>query len=210
MSVGGVPEDAIRNIESVVGGTSDDTLRGDGNANSLKGGDGKDILCGGEGDDTQTGGYGHDTSTAAAAPIRPTSATRQSLRPGRAERGYRRGGYVGTHPEDLLRNIENLIGGSVDDALTGDAANNVLDGAGGNDVLEGGDGLDTLIGGTGTDTADYGDETDSVQVTLNGDTPAIVAIGGLAEDTVAGIENIARRLGQRHANRRRRKQPAFR
>jgi Ca2+-binding RTX toxin-like protein len=45
--------------------------------------------------------------------------------------------------------VENLIGGSGNDTLTGDANANQIDGAAGNDTLNGGLGADTLIGGAG-------------------------------------------------------------
>jgi Ca2+-binding RTX toxin-like protein len=57
--------------------------------------------------------------------------------------------------------IENAIGGSGNDAITGNAANNrltggagadTLTGAVGNDILVGGDGSDRMIGGLGADT----------------------------------------------------------
>jgi Ca2+-binding RTX toxin-like protein len=46
--------------------------------------------------------------------------------------------------DDTLRNIENVLGGTGNDTLTGDAAANLLSGGGGNDVLDGGAGLDTF------------------------------------------------------------------
>ena len=51
----------------------------------------------------------------------------------------------------LLRDIENVIGGSRADRLTGSSADNRLAGGRGRDVLEGGGGADTLIGGAGAD-----------------------------------------------------------
>ena len=51
----------------------------------------------------------------------------------------------------LLRDIENVIGGSLGDMLTGSSADNRLAGGRGRDVLEGGGGADTLIGGAGAD-----------------------------------------------------------
>ena len=47
--------------------------------------------------------------------------------------------------------IENAIGGSGNDLLTGNAANNTLTGGEGADTLVGGAGTDTLYGGTGND-----------------------------------------------------------
>ena len=57
--------------------------------------------------------------------------------------------------------IENAIGGSGNDVLTGNAAANWLEGGGGNDILDGGAGNDSLVGGLGYDTltGGAGDDT---------------------------------------------------
>src|SRR5262249_45833102 len=47
--------------------------------------------------------------------------------------------------------IENALGGSGNDTITGNAVANVLNGGAGNDTLNGGGGADTLIGGLGAD-----------------------------------------------------------
>jgi Ca2+-binding RTX toxin-like protein len=60
VSVGGMAEDTIRNIENVTGGTAGDTLIGDGLANTLDGFTGADNLQGMGGNDTLTGGGGKD------------------------------------------------------------------------------------------------------------------------------------------------------
>lgn len=61
VTVGGVAEDTIRNIENIGGGAASDTLIGDGLANTLSGGGGNDLLKGGGGADILTGGSGVDT-----------------------------------------------------------------------------------------------------------------------------------------------------
>ncbi len=48
--------------------------------------------------------------------------------------------------------IENAIGGSGSDRITGNSADNRLEGAAGDDTLDGGIGADILIGGKGNDT----------------------------------------------------------
>jgi hypothetical protein len=48
--------------------------------------------------------------------------------------------------------MENVVGTSGDDAITGDAQANVLTGLAGNDTLDGGGGADTLVGGPGDDS----------------------------------------------------------
>jgi VCBS repeat-containing protein len=53
--------------------------------------------------------------------------------------------------------IENGIGGSGTDAITGNQFNNRLDGRDGADLLDGGAGDDTLIGGSGSDDFEFAD-----------------------------------------------------
>ena len=54
--------------------------------------------------------------------------------------------------------IENAIGGSGWDTITGNAASNILSGGVGNDRLFGAGGRDTLVGGAGGDTFGFGTE----------------------------------------------------
>ncbi len=61
VTVGGVAEDTIRNIENLIGGSGNDTFIGDAMANNLSGGEGDDTLQGGAGNDTLNGGFDDDT-----------------------------------------------------------------------------------------------------------------------------------------------------
>jgi serralysin len=63
--------------------------------------------------------------------------------------------------------IENAIGGSGNDVITGNAANNVLQGGSGSDTLIGGAGSDVLDGGDGFDTVDFGSEGGFQGISLN-------------------------------------------
>jgi Ca2+-binding RTX toxin-like protein/molybdopterin-binding protein len=199
VSVGGVGEDSIKNIENLIGGSAADTLTGDSLANVLNGGAGNDKLTGGSGNDTLRGSTGNDVldggigldtadysdkATAVAVTLNGATAVTVS---------------VGTVAEDSIKNIENLIGGSAADTLTGDSLANVLNGGAGNDKLTGGSGNDTLRGSTGNDvldggigldTADYSDKTTAVVVTLNGATAVTVSVGTVAEDSIKNIENL--------------------
>jgi Ca2+-binding RTX toxin-like protein len=60
VTVGGVAEDTIRNIENVQGGSANDVLVGDALANELRGQGGNDVLTGGAGNDILLGGIGSD------------------------------------------------------------------------------------------------------------------------------------------------------
>jgi serralysin len=93
--------------------------------------------------------------------------------------------------------IENAIGGSGSDILTGNDANNSLDGGAGNDtlyggagndILNGGAGNDTLTGDTGIDWAYYNTATTGVTVKLILTTAQ--SAGGAGSDTLTGIENL--------------------
>ncbi|MDS4055372.1 M10 family metallopeptidase C-terminal domain-containing protein, partial [Accumulibacter sp.] len=59
-------------------------------------------------------------------------------------------------------NIENAVGGSAADQITGNALANRLDGGAGNDSLFGGAGDDVLVASLGDDLLDGGDGRDSV------------------------------------------------
>ncbi len=135
--------DVLFAVEEVEGSDFDDQLTGDSNANRLIGGAGDDTLIGGAGADALDGGDGTDTADYSAAP----GAVVANLAAGTVEDG--------TGATDSIANVENIIGGTGDDELTGDAEANVLTGGAGADILSGGAGADTLNGGAGMDTADY-------------------------------------------------------
>ena len=89
---------------------------------------------------------------------------------------------------DVRSLIENAIGGSGDDSITGNAADNTLTGGDGDDVLQGGAGADSLVGGAGTDTASYAASSVGVTVDLlTGTTSGGDAVG----DTFSSIENLS-------------------
>ncbi len=86
--------------------------------------------------------------------------------------------------------IENAIGGSGNDTITGNAANNVLSGGAGNDILIGGGGADTLDGGPGDDTF-YFDLSDTLIGGTGNDTAILVSGIGRGFDAVgASIETL--------------------
>ncbi len=98
---------------------------------------------------------------------------------------------------DVRSLIENAIGGSGNDVITGNAANNVLDGGAGNDTLDGGLGNDTLNGGTGTnilnggggfDKATYAVASTAVTITHNANRSVTITGNGFS-DTLSGVEN---------------------
>ena len=61
-------------------------------------------------------------------------------------------GPVAVIEESQISGIENFVGSSAGDSLTGDAGANDFQGGDGDDLLAGGGGADTLLGGNGNDT----------------------------------------------------------
>jgi len=59
----------------------------------------------------------------------------------------------------IVKNIENIQGGTGNDTLTGNSLENTIKGGAGADILRGGAGADTISGGTGVDKI-YGDDGD--------------------------------------------------
>ena len=113
-----------------------------------------------------------------------------------------------------VSNVQNVIGTSMDDILSGDSNANSLSGSTGNDILNGGAGNDELIGGAGNDTIRYtigdgidtvidgGADTDTVDILANGgDDTLTVTYDGTTITTFVGnsaltsIERFTANLG---------------
>ena len=86
------------------------------------GGNGNDTLLGGLGVDTLTGAAGNDT----VSYVGDSDALFISLATGTTQRGS-----AAAAVEDVLVTIENVIGGTGSDSITGSTGNNVLDGGAG-------------------------------------------------------------------------------
>ena len=175
LMVGGVYEDTLRRVENIFGGSGDDFITGDALANTFRGGLGADILDGGAGVDTA------DYSDKTQSVVLTLNGAADTVV------------AVGGSAEDTLRNIENVIGGSAGDFLTGDGLANSFQGGGGADVID---------GGGGSDTADFREKITSVVVSLNGAADATVFVDGVAEDTLRNVENL---VGGRRTNFHRRR-----
>jgi Ca2+-binding RTX toxin-like protein len=170
----------IRNaleIESVVGGSGNDSLRGNAQPNTLFGTSGNDTLVGAGGDDKLYGGRGDDTyifSNATAAESDSVSeepgsgvdtlSFEQVTADIKLTLGMPAFQQQLLHTDRILRilyasEIENVIGGSGNDTLRGNAKSNLLYGTGGNDTLVGAGGNDQLYGGQGDDTYGFANAT---------------------------------------------------
>jgi Ca2+-binding RTX toxin-like protein len=118
--------------DTIAGGAGDDKLYGGAGDDRINGDAGNDLLVGGAGADTLYGGAGFDAASyedATAAVTVDLAAT----------------AVYGTSSEgDKLYSIEDLLGGTFNDALYGDAYANVLDGGMGSDFIDGRGGRDAI------------------------------------------------------------------
>ncbi|MEF8756313.1 MAG: calcium-binding protein [Accumulibacter sp.] len=108
------------------------SLSGNALANLLYAGAGANVLDGAGGTDTLSYLYGASSGVSVSLAVAGAQAT-------------------GGSGSDTLVAIENLIGSTHADTLTGDGLANRLEGGNGNDTLLGGLGNDSLTGGLGTD-----------------------------------------------------------
>jgi len=203
----------------VLGNGGDDSLTGGDLDDILDGGDGDDVLDAGPGDDVVQGGPGNDLIIGGSGAgndaldggadtdtVKYQSATLDinvNLTTGQASGDP----VIGT---DTLSNIENVIGGSGNDTITGNATANLLEGGIGNDAIAGVAGDDTLIGGAGDDRLTGGAGNDLLQGGGDGDTAVLSGdrsdytvtlesgqiiltdnrVGGDGTDTLEGIETV--------------------
>ncbi|WP_332822146.1 type I secretion C-terminal target domain-containing protein, partial [Pseudomonas sp.] len=168
--------DSYSAIEGLMGGSGNDQLAGDDQANylagdagndMLQGGAGGDVLLGGLGDDVLSGGEDDDVLVGDAGSDQllggegvdvadysaDTAGVSVNLETGIGEGGLADG--------DTYDSIEGILGGAGDDQLSGDTQANYLEGGAGDDILSGGAGDDVLIGGLGDDTMSGGEGRDS-------------------------------------------------
>ncbi|WP_157217072.1 calcium-binding protein [Flavisphingomonas formosensis] len=165
--------DAITNVENVIGGDYADRITGDVHDNSLYGGMGDDILDGGLGTNLLDGGIGYDTVQFATA----ASGVVVDLVNGAVTGGH----------TDTLVSIENVTGTAFDDVITGNADANHLVGGAGSDWIDAGLGDDVLDGGAGIDTLSFASNPTSAIVDLSLITQQDTGAG---YDTFRGFENI--------------------
>ncbi|WP_374371118.1 cadherin-like domain-containing protein [Dongia sp.] len=122
----------------ITGSAGDDTITGSANDDQVFAGGGDDVIVGGHGggNDFYDGGDDDDTLVYASTDEGVIVDLANGTAFGDKD--------IGT---DTLAGIENVVGGSGNDALIGNTENNELSGAGGADLLFGGGGDDYLAGG---------------------------------------------------------------
>ncbi|MEL7485678.1 MAG: calcium-binding protein [Pseudomonadota bacterium] len=168
----GGADQALTDIENIIGTAQDDVLFGNTEDNIINAGAGDDRVHGFGGADTLDGGDGVDIVLLNQAGAGVTIDLE-----------------AGTVGASTITNFENANGGAFDDTILGDAGvneliggagNDTIDGRGGADILTGqdgddvlvSDGLDELDGGEGIDTADFSGITDSgINIDLDTNTP---------------------------------------
>ncbi|MFO0295361.1 MAG: hypothetical protein ACK51F_18640, partial [Rhodospirillales bacterium] len=167
-ATGGLGNDTLISIEDARGGAGNDVLMGSAGTNTLRGAGGNDLLDGQGGNDAADYGY---LSSNLTATLNATGTLTL---------------VAGNGDTDTLVSIENIIGGSGNDLLTGDATSNTLSGGGGNDQLN---------GGAGFDAADYSYLSTGITATLNALGTATVSVSATDVDTLISIENIGGSTG---------------
>lgn len=142
---------------AICGGAGNDQLRGGRAIDRLEGGEGDDLLIAGndDGADLMSGGDGVDTADYGVR----TEPLQLSLDDD-ADDGVEGEG------DNILQDVERLIGGSGPDHMRGSSADNDIDGGAGDDDIDGMMGDDVLRGGAGDDTfssATEGDGADFIE-----------------------------------------------
>jgi len=172
-SSGGDGNDTLVGIEAVAGSRFNDTLTGGAGDETLSGGKGDDELDGGAGANRLDGGQGRDLLRFDSRPVKFQIVV--DLSKGTASAG---------DGSSTVEGIEDVLGGSKDDLLTGDGEDNRLVGGAGDDELAGGAGDDELDGGAGSkDDVSYAGADAKIKASL-----ATGRATGEGSDTLIGVE----------------------
>ena len=188
-------EDVGSEVENIVGGSGNDTLKGSALSNVLTGGigfdklygyGGNDTLDGGSGADSLNGGTGSDTVTYAAFTTDFSVTIDGVANDGPANRA--------SSYDNVKLDVESVVAGSGSQTIVGSDLGNRLDGGPGADWLSGLGGSDILIGGTGSDTMNGGAAADTFWAadgfadTLNGGSGDDTARRDVRLDSETSIE----------------------
>jgi VCBS repeat-containing protein len=119
---------SMTNMENLTGSDFDDTLTGDAGRNALNGGNGDDVLVATAGGDTLIGGTNGPAGDTADFSHGTMGVTVDLTQTGPQAVSAEFGAMT-------LSGIENVIGTSFNDVITGDAGNNLIDGGAGVDTV---------------------------------------------------------------------------
>lgn len=170
----------------VTGSSGNDLIDGQGGNDTINAGAGNDTIIGGPGRDYVNAGNGDDTIVATIGDgsfdvysggagsdaIDMSGITAPAII--NLALSFVSSSQTGL---DALVSIENVIGGSGNDAITGNNVANRLDGQGGNDTIVAGSGNDIIIGGTGNDTMNGGPGNDT-----------FIFVPGFGNDRILGFD----------------------
>jgi Ca2+-binding RTX toxin-like protein len=193
-------------VENLIGGRGSDSLVGSAGPNIIDGGRGDDSINGGGGNDQLIGGKDDDTyiflPSTVVQQVRVVEVTKggddtldfsalDASTPVTADLEAVVGGNFATYTNTTVVNagqkgdVENVIGGSGNDSISGHNGNNILiggpgndsiyglggpdyiDGGEGDDYIDGGTGADDIHGGPGNDTVDYSGRTADLNVSAD-------------------------------------------
>eukprot|EP01030_Chromulinospumella_sphaerica_P002444 gene2444-2394_t len=177
--------DTLIDIEYVGGGNFDDVMLGRDDNTA------QESFAGAKGNDTIDGRGGYEE--VAYTYKSPTSGVVVNLATGQAQDGFGTGGVtvdlstgqaMGAAGQDVLSNIENVMGSVYNDQLTGNAGSNVLLGGRGDDSIDGGAGVDTAV--FSGNVADY-----TISTSAAGITTVKANVGADGTDTLTRIESMA-------------------
>ena len=191
-------------VENVNGGGGNDILVGDNSGNVLNGNGGNDQISGnaasdqlngGDGDDTINPGSGNDAVDGGAG-----TNTVDYASAGAGGVGVQVNLVTGTASgdgNDTLAGIQNVIGSSFADSITGDDNANVLSGRGGSDHIQGKAGDDNIQGKAGNDQLAGGSGADNITGDIGNDSIQ----GGAQNDRLQGGNGRDTILGQKGNDR---------
>jgi serralysin len=170
-NTGGSGTDTVSGFENLIGSAYNDHLTGGPTTVSISGGAGDDVIDGGTANPasrlTLTGGDGNDTFLIGTdtGPFVIDGGSGYNVVDGSNASGplLLTTNYEVFGGNDILGNIQEIIGSNYGDTLQAPFAGATLIGGGGDDVLTGGDGT-FLAGGTGNDTYIV---SSNVQITEN-------------------------------------------
>jgi Ca2+-binding RTX toxin-like protein len=140
-------------LDSVIGGAGNDTIRTGDDADTIEGGAGNDLIDAGIDADLVTAGSGNDTVVGSEGADTIDGGLGNDLIYGGLNDVI--GDTLDLPDAEDLRpdnNRDSLTGGAGDDTIFGRDDDDTIDGGAGNDLIDGGIDEDSILGGTGNDT----------------------------------------------------------
>lgn len=186
-------------IDTIIGGSANDSLDGGDGADSINagagndsilGGDGADLISGDDGNDSIDGGNGQDTINGGAGDDNVYAGNGNDSIFGDAGNDTLNGDG-GTDTVDGGVGNDSILGGELGDSLLGGDGNDTLDGQGGNDRIDGQIGEDNVRGGAGNDSISGSLGNDILSGEAGNDTIS----GGDGSDTLFGGSGLDSLLG---------------